>query len=227
MVKFTHILCLLLVMAIPLSGAAQDTMGDVGADDDHTAREETEGKGLWQQLQNKQITCDALTDEQFAALGEYFMGQMLSESHAAMNQMMIRMMGAEGEEQIHVVMGKRLSSCDTSAVYPMSGAGFMPMMNMMIPLRHGFGGRAGGGMHMMDWGWGLGSGMSVFGWLGGLFMLLWWVLIIVGIVALVKWTVGQGKTQRGGASALDILKGRYAKGEISKQEFEEKKKDIL
>ena len=185
--------------------------------DDHTAREEAEGKEVWQQLQDKQLTCDTLSDEQYAALGEYFMGQMMGDSHTAMNQMMIRMMGEEGEEQMHVVMGKRLSGCDTSAAYPVSGTGFMPMMNMMM----------GGGFNMMNWGsttpFG-GWGMPFFG--GGLFMLLWWILIIVGIVLLVKWLVGQSRGQAGSKSALDILKERYAKGEINKQEFEDKKKDI-
>jgi len=196
--------------------------------DDHTAREEAEGREIWQQLQDKQLTCDTLSDEQYAALGEYFMGQMMGDSHAAMNQMMIQMMGEEEEEQMHVVMGKRLSGCDNSASYPFSGAGFIPMMNMMIPLRQGFGGQVGGGFNMMNWGsttpFGGGWGMPFFG--GGLFMLLWWVLIIVGIVVLVKWLMGQGKWQAGTKTALDILKERYAKGEINKQEFEDKKKDL-
>ena len=76
----------------------------------------------------------------------------------------------------------------------------------------------------MNWG-GWGSGMPFFG--GGLSMLLWWVLIIVGIALLVKWLMGQGTGQGGANAALGILKERYAKGEISKQDFEEKKKDIL
>lgn len=202
---FTLCLVSLLTLVGPLPSYAQTQPSA-----DHTAREEAEGKEVWQQLQDKTITCDTLSDEQFGALGEYFMGQMMGDSHAAMNQMMIQMMGEEGEEQMHVVMGKRLSGCSTSATYPMSGTGFMPMMNMMM----------GGGFNMMNWG----SGMPFFS--GGLSMLLWWVLIIVGIALLVKWLMGQGKGQAGTTSALDVLKGRYAKGEISKQEFEDKKKDI-
>ncbi len=61
---------------------------------------------------------------------------------------------------------------------------------------------------------------------GMLFMALFWVALIVGGVLLVKWLMGQGGASRED-SALDILKKRYARGEINKQEFEERKRDLL
>ena len=98
---------------------------------EHTTREEQEGKELWNKLQTKEIACEGLDDEQYGVLGEYFMGQMAGDSHAAMNAMMIQAHGEDGEEQIHVVMGRRLSGCDTLAAFPAISGGWMPMMNMM------------------------------------------------------------------------------------------------
>ena len=181
----------------------------------HTAREEQEGKELWNKLQAKEIACENLNDEQFGVLGEYFMGQMAGESHAAMNTMMIQAHGEDGEEQIHIVMGKRLSSCDTSASFP------APMMNMTWGGWSSPFGSDNSTNNMMNFGFG------PFGWFGWIFMILWWVLIIAGIVALIKWLTSQAHGMRNHEkSALDALKERYVKGEIDKKEFEEKKKDL-
>ena len=73
---------------------------------------------------------------------------------------------------------------------------------------------------MTDCGW-----MPMLGF-GMLFMALFWVALIVGVVLVVRWLMGQGGAPRED-SALDILKKRYARGEINKQEFEERKRDLL
>ena len=187
---------------------------------EHTLREEKEGKGLLDKLQAKEVACADLNDEQFGVLGEYFMGQMMGDSHASMNAMMIQAHGEEGEEQIHVVMGRRLSGCDTSATVPGTSGGWMPMMNMMWGgWSSPFGNTSTN--NMMNFGFGPLGG---FGWI---FMILWWILIIAGIVALIKWLTSQSRGPREGEKlALEILKERYAKGEIDKKEFEDKKKDL-
>lgn len=187
---------------------------------EHTAREEKEGKELWDKFRAKEIDCSGLDDEQFGVLGEYFMGQMSGGSHAAMNAMMIQTHGEEGEEAIHIVMGKRLSGCDASAALPTGGAGWMPVMNMMTGAWSSpFGFNSFN--TMMNFGT-----FGVIGLFGFVFMILWWVLIIAAVVALVKWLGNQFRGGTSRTSALDILKERYARGEINKQEFEEKKRGL-
>ncbi|WP_159520184.1 SHOCT domain-containing protein [Sunxiuqinia indica] len=62
----------------------------------------------------------------------------------------------------------------------------------------------------------------------------WWWIIGLIIIVVVVWMLvkglnqnNQSTNQRTGKTALDILKERYARGEIDKQKFEEQKKDLL
>src|SRR3989344_2492263 len=180
--------------------------------DDHTAREELEGKETWEKLQSKQIECKNLTDEQYGALGEYFMGQSIGDTqrHALMNRMMTSMMGEEGEEQMHIAMGKRLSGCESNAQVPSNGVGFMPTMWMM-----GSAGSpqvGGGGNPMMGYGgWGnmmgWGGGFGIFGWIT---MIAFWLLLILGIIALIRHLSGSAMKSGSDKTPLDVLKERYA-----------------
>ena len=70
-------------------------------------------------------------------------------------------------------------------------------------------------------GWGFGMGMG-FGWIIGL-------IVLVVVIWLVVKVMNQNSHVNlpDNKSPLDILKARYASGEISKEEFEEKKRDIL
>jgi len=72
------------------------------------------------------------------------------------------------------------------------------------------------GMHYM---WGAtGIGMM-------LMMLVFLGLVIAALVLGIRWLVTQGRESRSD-TALDILRQRYARGEISKEEFETRKREI-
>jgi len=70
----------------------------------------------------------------------------------------------------------------------------------------------------------MGYGWAATGWI---FMILFWTAIILLIVWLYKQITGaESEPSVTGETPLEILKRRYAKGEIDKEEFEEKKKDL-
>ncbi len=117
---------------------------------------------------------------------------------------------AEAEEEstgIHAM--ELLIDKYTGQVYPEMGP------NMMWNTKYGM---MGPGM-MGGFGW---------WWFMPIFFILFWGLVIWGIVALVRGLSGSRDSDSSTAdSALEVLKRRYAKGEIDKKEYEEKKKDLV
>ncbi len=77
-------------------------------------------------------------------------------------------------------------------------------------------------------------GFTPFSGFGWIFMLVFWCFIVWIIISLIRggfggsYMCGQGhNTDTHEKSPLEILKERYAKGEIDKKEFDEKKRDII
>ena len=70
-----------------------------------------------------------------------------------------------------------------------------------------------------------GGGMII----GPLMMLGVFALFIVGVVAIIRWIAGTGRTLQNSTtkSAVEILNERFAKGEIEKEEYEERKNVLL
>lgn len=76
---------------------------------------------------------------------------------------------------------------------------------------------------MGDWGWGYGG--------YGLIHMVAWLVILVAIVVAVVWLVrsvaAPGVQQLPPrTTGLDVLEERYARGEISREEYLQKKRDI-
>ncbi len=79
--------------------------------------------------------------------------------------------------------------------------------------------------------WMMGQPFHAGYWWMWIMMMGFWVLIVGGIVGLVLWLTRQGEsaTTRPGLGAqrpLDILRERYARGEISREEFERMRRDL-
>ncbi|MHB1348077.1 MAG: SHOCT domain-containing protein [Candidatus Humimicrobiaceae bacterium] len=78
----------------------------------------------------------------------------------------------------------------------------------------------------MMWGW----PMMGFGGIGMIFGFIFFVAVVIGIILLIVWLVrrpGYSATDKTSTHSLELLKERYAKGELTKEEYENMKKELL
>ena len=79
---------------------------------------------------------------------------------------------------------------------------------------------------MWHWGWAHGALGFPFTWIGAGFRLLFLAAVVIGAIYLVRSFGRQGWRRQGHETALDILQKRYARGEITKEEYEEMRKNL-
>jgi putative membrane protein len=96
---------------------------------------------------------------------------------------------------------------------------------LIMPLM--MGGMMVGGMMGSNSSNGIWSGSNWWGWL---LMLLFWIALIGGLALAVAWALRRGSSAGaapdGGQRALELLKERYARGEIDKEQYEQIKRDL-
>ena len=167
---------------------------------------------------NSKINCNNLTLNQLELIGDYYMElNHPGEIHEIMDEMM----GGEGSESLrnaHINMAYRFY-CSQFAGYTNSNYNNMMGGGMMYNDNYN---TNYGGNNMMSGYWSP-FGLGIFGM--GLMMIVFWGLVIWLIYFLIK--SGSNNNPRvKNEDSLEIAKKRFAKGEITRKEFEEMKKEL-
>jgi Short C-terminal domain len=195
-----------------------------------TPQEEQQGSQILSELESGKLKCSEASASDFELVGEYAMGRMFGSpsQHEAMNQMMSRMMGARGEESVHEAMGRRFSGCGGGQL-PAGFGRMMGAVNAMGMMGGGMmgganqGGRSYGGAGSMMGGYGYGSSTNTNdeGFDGpSAAAMVGMMAVLIGAVALAVFLLARRRP----GGPLETLKRRYAKGELSAEEYQERKR---
>lgn len=190
-----------------------------------TPHEERQGSLILKELEGGALKCSDASASDFELVGEYAMGRMFGSParHEAMNQMMSRMLGARGEEGVHEAMGRRFSGCGGGQLPP----GFVPMMGAVNAMGMMGGGPGRGGSYgapgsmMGGYPYNAASnegdedfnGPSAGAMVGMMAVLI--AGVALALLLLARWRPG---------GPLETLKRRYAKGELSAEEYQERRR---
>lgn len=191
-----------------------------------TPQEEKQGSQILSELESGKLKCSEVSASDFELVGEYTMGRMFGSpsQHEAMNQMMSQMMGARGEESVHTTMGRRFSGCGGGQLparfgQMMGAVNAMGMMGggMMGAVNQGGNSYGGAGSMMGDHGASISTDDEDFDGPSAAAM-VGMMAVLIGAVALALFLLARRRP-----GPLDTLKRRYAKGELSAEEYQERK----
>lgn len=167
----------------------------------------------------QKINADKVSPLKLEELGDSVMEVAIGNTER--HELMDRMMGGEGSQSL-TAFHQRIGF-NYLAGYPLG------MMGMLGCPFFGTNPHSGGYNVMNGYGYGPGMmGWAGWGW-GGMFMgLIFLVLIVLAVLFIAGAIRGGGIAGRSTSETpLDILKKRYAKGEISKEDYEKIRKDLL
>ncbi len=177
-----------------------------------------DGMAIYQKFIMGQMKCADLNDADFFAVGDYVLKQVPEAQRSVLNVYIDQYKGTMNDKDFSTLMGKYFTAC---AVPGTAGTGLLNTSSGdtgKTKLPYGYGG----------YGWGMMSGFGIF---------FWFIKLIIGIIILIVvikivMLLVRGKKGMAGMmgmtkeSPTDILKERYVKGEITKEEYEEKRKEI-
>lgn len=76
------------------------------------------------------------------------------------------------------------------------------------------------------------GGMGGYGWIGMIISLVFWLLVLGGVVWLVVWAIrrsgtgGYASPMNAGGTAKEIAQQRYARGEITREQYQQLIEDL-
>ena len=151
--------------------------------------------------------CKGLSNSQLEILGEYYMEQMHpGESHELVHKMMGLQEGSEAEEQFHINMAKTIYCGESGGM--IGSRGMIGMMNMM-----------GGGM--------MGSYPTSYDYSNYGYWNIFRILLFAAVIFFIVWIIHRfGIKKTASETPLNILRKRFAKGEITKKELEDMKNEM-
>jgi len=162
-------------------------------------------------LMDSGASCSQLTNEQLEEIGDYYMEQMHpGEAHEIVDNMM----GGEGSEslkQVHINMARRLYCNENVYIgYGMMGyGGLIGIMN-----------RVGGSM--------MGNYQPYYSYNNYGYWNLLWIVFLVAIIIIIALMIYKFRVKKvfSSGTPLNILKKRFARGEITKKQFDDIKRDL-